>query len=148
MKFISIFVVLIFGLIVAVAPANSMVSGLAKADLAAGKNAINRGDYEKAIVLISRVIKFDGKNADAYNYLGFSYRKSGRLKKAAAAYKAALNIDPDHKGALEYQGELYLKMGNVKGARLNINHLTSLCRSGCRELSELKRALADYRATR
>jgi tetratricopeptide (TPR) repeat protein len=153
MKIVSIFVVLVFALVVSASAVNAMGDGLgkpkntAKADYAAGKQAVNAARYDAAIALMSKVIDADSKNADAYNYLGFSFRKTGRLDRAAAAYKAALSLNPDHKGALEYQGELYLKQGNVKGARINIAHLNSLCRSGCKELSELKRALADFQAT-
>lgn len=148
MKIVSSLAVLVVGLMLAVPPADAMSSKFAKKDLVAGRKANNEGEYEKAITLISMAIRFYRKNADAYNDLGFAYRKSGRLEQAAAAYKTALSINPDHKGALEYQGELYLKQKNVKAARGNIARLGGLCPSGCKELAELKRALADYQAQR
>jgi tetratricopeptide (TPR) repeat protein len=44
--------------------------------------------------------------------LGFSFRKMGNLDKAAFYYEKALTISPKHKGALEYQGEMFLTLGN------------------------------------
>jgi tetratricopeptide (TPR) repeat protein len=113
----------------------------------AGVRAVYAGKYDKAIELMAKVLKDNSKNADAYNYLGFSFRKKGDLKLAASAYKEALDINPDHKGALEYQGEMYLKLGNVSRAKSNLFHLERLCSNGCKELAELKRAIADYAAT-
>ncbi len=112
-----------------------------------GQAAVYAGKYDKAIGLMKKVVAKQPRNADAHNYLGFSYRKTGRLKLAAASYKAVFAIDADHKGALEYQGELFLKMGNLNGAERNLEHLTKLCASGCKEQAELKRAIADYQAT-
>tara|TARA_B100000315_G_scaffold260292_1_gene320619 strand:+ start:1092 stop:1592 length:501 start_codon:yes stop_codon:yes gene_type:complete len=112
-----------------------------------GKKAVYAAKYDKAIGYLKRVLELERKHADAYNYLGFAYRKKGNLKLAGLAYREALDINPDHKGALEYQGEMYLKLGNLNGARRNQAHLQSLCSSGCKELSELTRAIADFRAT-
>lgn len=119
-----------------------------KQDFAAGKKAVYAAKYNKAIMLMTKVLKSDSKNANAYNYLGFSYRKKGNLKLAAASYKEALDINPNHKGALEYQGEMYLKLNNFSAANSNLAHLERLCSSGCKELTELKRAIADYAAMR
>ena len=54
--------------------------------------------------------KADAKNADAWNLLGFTYRKLGQLDDSDAAYLTVLSINPDHLGALEYQGELFITM--------------------------------------
>ncbi len=43
-----------------------------------------------------------------YNWLGYVYRKTGKLDPAFKAYKRALGLDPQHKGAHEYIGEAYL----------------------------------------
>ena len=48
-------------------------------------------------------------NADINNYYGFIYRKIGQYGKSDLFYKKALQLDPRHKGALEYQGELFIK---------------------------------------
>ena len=82
------------------------------------------------------------KNADIQNYLGFAYRKSGKLEASGNHYAKALELDPDHKGALEYQGELFLMTGAPEKARANLARLEVLCPSGCSELTDLKAAIA------
>ena len=58
----------------------------------------------------------DPDNADAWNLTGFASRKLGDYTRSEAAYDRALAINPKHKGALEYKGELYLTLGNLEGA--------------------------------
>merc|ERR1711871_605605 len=53
------------------------------------------------------------KQADKYNLLGFTARKSGDLKSAGVYCEKALEINPKHIQALEYQGELYLQLGEI-----------------------------------
>ena len=151
MKYLSI--ALVGALLLAASPAFAMggsdnkPANTAKQDFETGKKAVYAAKYNEAITLMKKVLAVESKNADAHNYLGFSYRKQGNLKLAGLSYKAALDINPDHKGALEYQGEMYLKLGDLNAARRNQAHLQSLCSSGCKELSELTRAIADFRAT-
>ena len=112
-----------------------------------GKSAVNAGRYQTAIQLLKQVIAQDPKNADAHNYLGFSYRKIGNLDSAAESYKQVFSVEPNHKGALEYQGELFLRLGNIISAKLNLAKLAKLCPSKCKEFAELKRAISDFIAT-
>ena len=51
------------------------------------------------------------KQADKFNLLGFTARKSGDYVSAATFYEKALSLDPKHIRALEYQGELFLQLG-------------------------------------
>lgn len=117
-------------------------------ELLEGISAANTGRYQEAIRILTDVVSDDPQNADAHNYLGYSYRKSGALERAAEAYRRVFEIDQDHRGALEYQGELYLKLGDISSAKRNLVRLTKLCPSGCKEMVELKRAIADYEAVR
>ena len=113
-----------------------------------GKSAVYSGRFETAIQILKKVISDEPRNADAHNYLGYSYRKLGKLDLAASSYFKVFAINPDHKGALEYQGELFLKQGNLSAAKLNLEKLAKLCSSNCKEYAELKRAIADFIATR
>ena len=70
----------------------------------------------------------------------------GNLDNAAKYYKVALEINPEHKGALEYQGEMFLKLDDLASAKGNLEKLAKLCPSGCDERAELTRAIADYMA--
>ena len=62
--------------------------------------AIDAKNWELAVDSFNKVVAQDPKNADAYNYLGYSNRWLGRYDAAFAAYDRALALDPNHKGAL------------------------------------------------
>ncbi|MDC3193314.1 tetratricopeptide repeat protein, partial [Alphaproteobacteria bacterium] len=75
-------------------------------------------NYDQAIVKLKEAEAAARKDADIQNLLGFAHRKSGKLGAAAKYYKSALALDSKHKGALEYQGELFLTRGHfVKHAQ-------------------------------
>ncbi len=113
-----------------------------------GKKAIDAKRWARAITLMSQVVAKQPRNASAHNYLGFAHRKLGDLDKAAGFYKVALRLDPKHRGALEYQGELYLKLGRLADAWTNLARLERLCPSGCEALADLRRAIADFTAAK
>ena len=102
---------------------------------------IDREQYDRAISELRKTADLRPKNADIQNYLGFAYRKSGKLEASGKHYAKALQLDPDHKGALEYQGELFLMTGALEKARANLARLDVLCPSGCSELTDLKAAI-------
>ena len=102
---------------------------------------IDREKYDRAISELRKAADLRPKNADIQNYLGFAYRKSGKLEASGNHYARALQLDPDHKGALEYQGELFLMTGALGKARANLARLEVLCPNGCPELAELKAAI-------
>lgn len=103
---------------------------------------IDREQFDRAISELRKAADLRPKNADIQNYLGFAYRKSGKLEASGNHYAKALELDPDHKGALEYQGELFLMTGAPEKARANLARLEVLCPSGCSELTDLKAAIA------
>ncbi len=103
---------------------------------------IDREQFDRAISELRKAADLRPKNADIQNYLGFAYRKSGKLEASGNHYSKALQLDPDHKGALEYQGELFLMTGALEKARANLARLEVLCSSGCSELTDLKAAIA------
>jgi tetratricopeptide (TPR) repeat protein len=70
-------------------------------------------DYVGAIPLLRKSVAADSRNADAYNLLGFSHRKLGQIDAALAHYGKALTLEPEHRGANEYLGELYLELGDL-----------------------------------
>ena len=103
---------------------------------------IDREQFDRAISELRKAADLRPKSADIQNYLGFAYRKSGKLEASGNHYAKALKLDPDHKGALEYQGELFLMTGAPEKARANLARLEDLCPSGCSELTDLKAAIA------
>ena len=81
------------------------------------------------------------KEADKYNLLGFTARKSGDLNVAAEYYKKALEINPKHIQALEYQGELYLQLGEIVQAKKNLEKIKTICWFICKEKKMLEEAI-------
>lgn len=105
---------------------------------------IEKMDFQAAVPLLENVVKDDPKNADAHNYLGYSYRNLGQYDKARASYEQALAIDEEHRGALEYLGELHLKLGDLDGAKAILARLDKACFFGCEEYRQLKQKIAAY----
>jgi tetratricopeptide (TPR) repeat protein len=70
----------------------------------------------------------------------------GDLTGSLDFYQKALAINPDHKGAHEYLGELYLMMHDSNSADAQLAELTRLCPNDCDEKDVLTKAIADYHA--
>ena len=104
---------------------------------------INKKQYSDAIVKLNDALVTDSKNADIYNYLGFSHRKLGKMEDAAFFYNKALEINPKHKGALEYQGEMFLTLNQIGKAEDNLKKLDKICFLGCSEFDKLKKSIKD-----
>ena len=85
-------------------------------------------------------------NADIYNLIGYAARKSEDLEKSGSNYEKALALNLKHKGALEYQGELFLALGQLDNAEANLKRLGKLCFFGCEEYADLKNDIAAYKA--
>jgi len=110
-------------------------------DLTAVRAMIKAKDFKSAIADLTKLTDTT-QHADIYNLLGFSYRKSGDMKAGATWYAKALDFDPNHKGALEYQGEMFVELGQVDKAKVNLAKLVTLCPTGCEEREDLEKAIA------
>ncbi len=111
-----------------------------------GVSAVKSGNYGRALGLLQKVVRADPRNADAWNYIGFSHRNLKQFDKALAAYTKALAIEPEHRGANEYLGELYLQRGDLEKARERLKTLDDACTFGCDEFDDLKQAIKKYEA--
>ena len=87
-------------------------------------------------------------SADWNNLLGYAQRKKTPPDLAAAEryYQAAIKIDPKHRGALEYYGELFLMKNDLAGAEQMLARLNKACFLPCEEYRELKDEIAKYKA--
>jgi len=112
-------------------------------DLTGVRAKIKAKEFKAAIAELEAVIDRGVQHADVYNLMGFSLRKSGNLDRAYAFYRRALEFEPNHKGALEYLGELYLERGEIAKARDHVARLTMLCPEGCEELTDLRLAISE-----
>src|SRR2546421_2906208 len=111
-------------------------------DLTSVRSKIKAKDFKAALAELTPMLA-TYQHADVYNLMGFSLRKMGEYKQAYTFYRKALDFDPEHKGALEYLGELYVETGEVEKARENAAQLKKLCPAGCEELADLEHAIAS-----
>ena len=96
-------------------------------------------EAHEAIKFIS--VPTPSKQADKFNLLGFTARKSGNLQAAGEYYERALEINPKHIQALEYQGELFLQLGKIEEAKKNLEKINEICWLVCKEKNMLKSAI-------
>lgn len=117
-------------------------------DIEAGRKAIDAKDYKSAVGHLTKAVQASPDDADAHSMLGYSYRKLGTLDKSMEHYQKALKLDPKHRGALEYLGELYLDMNQPGNAERQLAALKQACPwiGKCEEYEDLKRAIDKYKA--
>jgi tetratricopeptide (TPR) repeat protein len=104
---------------------------------------INEKRYEEAITFLNDARWAAGPHPDILTYLGFANRKLQRYEIAESYYQSALQIYPEHRGALEYYGELKLERGDIAGAKSHLAKLEKICGFGCNEADELRRWIMD-----
>jgi tetratricopeptide (TPR) repeat protein len=109
------------------------------------RKALDDGDYATAIGHLKQALDDDSQSANALNLMGYSLRKSGKLDQAFDFYQKALDIEPEHLGANEYLGELYLQRDELDKAEQRLALLDEACFLPCEEYTELKEAIAEYR---
>ena len=136
--------------------AASLLAGAASADMGgSGQSwfkptidravaAVEKGDYRKAAGLLEKHLDKNPKDADALNLMGFSLRKMEKYEQSEQYYLRALEVEPEHLGANEYLGELYLQTGRPALARERLAVLERACPNSCEEREELKAALGSY----
>lgn len=108
---------------------------------AADKNASAQKRLVKARDKFAEVTTLDSKNADGWNMLGFTRRKTGDRKGAFDAYWKALALKPEHLGAREYMGEAYLEEGKINEARAELEWLKKKGNVAALEVSNLSASI-------
>ena len=112
--------------------------------LMTGRQLINAGDYAGAVQALKPVIGANANNADALNLMGFALRKSGDIPHALGFYRRALSVNPNHRGANEYLGELYVETGEIDLARERLAELERICgNTTCEEYEDLAEAIGN-----
>lgn len=110
--------------------------------LADARAFIKASKWPQAIKMLKAIIAGSPNNADALNLLGYSLRKSGDTEHALGFYLKALKINPRHKGANEYLGELYVQTGHMDKAKERLEVLAKLCgNTTCEEYEDLEKAI-------
>jgi Flp pilus assembly protein TadD len=126
-------------------PADDEDAAASDPDYKAGKEALQRKDWNEAIKRFSQAALRAPDNPDVENYLGFAHRNLGQLEPAFKHYKRALELNPRHRGAHEYVGEAYLLVGDLPRAEEHLAALQKLCLMPCPELLDLEREIKAYR---
>jgi len=108
------------------------------------RTSIKSNNYEQALKQLQSANEVN--SADWNNLMGYSLRKKQPpdLVSSEKYYQAALKIDPSHRSALEYYGELLLMKKDLPGAEAILVRLDKACRFGCEEYSDLKASIAKY----
>jgi len=114
--------------------------------LAQARGYIEAGQWSAANAELVRLN--DTANADWNNLMGYLQRRKASPDLAAAEryYDEALRLDPGHRGALEYSGELYLMKGDLASAERRLAALDKACFFGCEQYTDLKKAIERYKA--
>lgn len=128
------------------AAADSTPSSAAADKLGSARSLIAEKKWAAAIDELKRVNETG--SADWNNLMGYSLRKAATpdLNAAERFYNEALRIDPKHRGALEYSGELYLMKGDLAKAEQRLAALDKACFMPCEELTDLKKAVQSFKA--
>jgi tetratricopeptide (TPR) repeat protein len=111
-------------------------------DLTSVRAKIDAKDYADALAEL-RGLAEDNQQADVYNLMGYTLRKTGDYRTSLTYYTKALELQPDHRAAREYLGELYVETGEMAKAEEQVSSLKQLCPSGCEELEDLQKVIAS-----
>lgn len=142
----------LLGALLAAAPAaaapdsNPAASAPRNPDYAKAAELIEAGKFAEALPLLRKAEAREPDNPDVHNYLGYAHRKLKQYDAALTHYKTALRLSPRHREANEYLGELYLALGDLAKAEERLAVLDKACLFGCEEYTELKDAIAAYKA--
>jgi tetratricopeptide (TPR) repeat protein len=104
-----------------------------------------RSEYEKALKDFKRATEFVPNMYQAYNGMGFAYRKTGDYEKALEMYSTALQMAPGFPDAIEYRGEAFLALNRVDDAKQAYMELFA---SDRKQADILMKAMNDWVAQR
>jgi Flp pilus assembly protein TadD len=146
MKHLSVTFLLLLSLIGNIQAADTTPVKSDPAWLTESRASIKAEKYDQAIKQLQ--VANDTSSADWNNLMGYSLRKKQPPDLAGAEkyYQAALKIDPNHRGALEYYGKLKLINNDLSGAEALLARLDKVCTFGCEEYSDLKEAIQKYKS--
>jgi tetratricopeptide (TPR) repeat protein len=123
------------------APTSTKSAQNVDTELTKSRSLIASKKYKEALTELKKVNKSYPNNADVNNLLGFASRKLGQYKQAGTYYTKALKIKPNHLGALEYQGELFVLTKDITKAKANLAKLKTACGTSCAEYLDLKKSI-------
>ena len=109
--------------------------------LSDARKLIDAKSFKSALSALKQIDSKFPSSADVNNLLGYVNRNLKQYADSAKYYAKALKLDPKHLGALEYQGELFLKTNKLSSAKANLAKLKKLCGISCEEYRDLQKAI-------
>ena len=106
---------------------------------------LDKNQYGKAQKVLRIYTRKKKDDADGWTLLAFSSRKLGSYANAEKYYEKALELDPENKAALEYQGELYVVTNRIDLANERLKILESC---NCKEYESLKQIIAGTKKSK
>jgi tetratricopeptide (TPR) repeat protein len=81
-----------------------------------GKKKSDKGDYDGAIILLTKAIELKPDGIDAYGYRGWAEYSKGDYDKAIADYTKCAELQPDNFNPYMYRGWAKERKGDHDGA--------------------------------
>jgi tetratricopeptide (TPR) repeat protein len=100
-----------------------------------------RDEYDKALKDFKKAADLNPKMPQAFNGIGFTYRKMGEYAKALENYDHALELNPQFLDAIEYRGEAYLGLNRVDDAK---KAYLALFAADRKQADSLMKAMTEY----
>ena len=91
-----------------------------------GERAYQRGAYDEAIALFSKVLDQDTEHLNAYLQRGFCHSLTKRYELAVADFSAVIARKPDHLWAYTSRGSAYNKLQQYEKAMRDFDHVIDL----------------------
>jgi len=114
-------------------------------DFDSARALVDARKYDEALPALRQLDQQSPNNPDVLNLTGFSLRKTGRMDEALDYYNRALALNPRHRGANEYLGELYLETKQPEKAKERLEVLRQAC-GDCEEFQDLQKQISQYAA--
>jgi tetratricopeptide (TPR) repeat protein len=100
-----------------------------------------REEYEKALKDFKHAAELNPALPQAYNGMGYAYRKTGDYTKALENYDRALQLMPQFPDAIESRGEAFLALNRLDDAKQAYMTLFAMDR---KQADSLMKAMTDY----
>jgi len=113
-----------------------------------------KGEYEKSIFYLTKLLEINPFYPEAYNTRGLAYEKKGEIDKAISDYSTAIKINPNFADAYTNRGTAYEMVGEIDKAisdystaiKINPEHFFAYNNRANSYLKkkEIDKAISDY----
>ncbi len=98
------------------------------------------GRPEEALLILATMT--EGDTDRVLTYKGFANRKAGRLEEGLAFYNQALALNPDNILTRSYMGQMFVEMGEIDAAKLQLDEIRARGGEGTWAEASLASAIA------